>query len=122
MFMSNATSDRDSKINSTGFREDLSEKQPEVLRFLEQELDGPCQKAAVELASRYFTTSERWGARMPTLKRSKLRRELSQQDENENPDPDEPWMAQLPVPESSNDQRSLGRVLRALVSVSQKSA
>ena len=93
--------------------------QPEVLTWIEQHLSGPTQYAGVELAARYFATTERWGERMPMLKHARLNLEL--QEQVPNIDPAERWITEMPIALDSSEQRSLGRVLRALVSVSQAS-
>jgi hypothetical protein len=92
-------------------------QQPEVLTWLERELDGATQLAGVELAARYFATTERWGQRMPPLEHTQLNRELTQQ--VLRIDPPERWILELPIDLDHGDKRSLGRVLRALVTVSQ---
>lgn len=92
-------------------------KQPEVLTWLERELDGATQVAGVELAARYFATAERWGQCMPKLAHMQLNSELTNQ--VLSIDPPERWILELPVALDKNDKRSLGRVLRALVTVSQ---
>lgn len=118
--MSHARPDRVSRTNTSRFRAQLTARQPEVLSWLERELDGSSQLAGVELAARYFETAERWGQRMPRLKHSQLNSELTQQVLSIAPE--ERWMTELPIDLARDEQRSLGRVLRALVSVSQASA
>lgn len=99
------------------FRNQLHANQPEVLRWLESELKGPAQKAAVELAARYFATTDRLGDPMPMLDGSRLKLELERQMlRTESVDA---WTAGLPILVAPAEQRSLGCVLRALVRVCQ---
>lgn len=99
------------------FRNQLHANQPEVLRWLEHELKGPAQGAAVELAARYFATTDRLGDPMPILEGSRLTLELKRQ--MLRTDSVDAWTAGLPAIVTPADQRSLGRVLRALVRVCQ---
>jgi hypothetical protein len=99
------------------FRNQLHANQPEVLRWLENELKGPAQNAAVELAARYFATTDRLGDPMPMLDGSRLKLELEKQMlRSETVDV---WTSGLPLLVAPEDKRSLGRVLRALVRVCQ---
>jgi hypothetical protein len=93
-------------------------RQPDVLTWLERELEGATQLAGVELAARYFATAERWGQPMPPLAHTRLNSELTNQ--VLSIDPPERWILELPVALDQGDKRSLGRVLRALVTVSQR--
>jgi hypothetical protein len=99
------------------FRNQLHANQPEVLRWLEHELKGPAQRAAVELAARYFATTDRLGDPMPMLNSSRLKLELERQMlRTETVDA---WTAGLPLLVAPAEQRSLACVLRALVRVCQ---
>ncbi len=100
------------------FRDELHANQPEVLRWMEHELKGPAQRAAVELAARYFATTDRLGDPMPMLEGSRLKLELERQ--MRRTDSVDAWTAGLPAIVTPSDQRSLGRVLRALVRVCQE--
>lgn len=98
------------------FRIKLCLQQPEVLTWLEQHLQGaPCE-VAIELALRYFETSERWGDRMPILKKSRLNIELANQVPTIKPQ--DRWLTELPVAAKAGDRLAIGRLLRAIVSVS----
>lgn len=85
--------------------------------WVEQHLDGVSADAAVELATRYFDTAARWGETLPVLKKSRLNIELAEQ--VPTIDPRDRWMTELPIPAYSGDRIAIGRLLRALVSVSQ---
>ncbi len=83
---------------------------------MEQHLKGDVAAAAVELAARYFEIAARLGEELPTLGRAELNVELAEQ--LPTIDPRDRWMTELPIPASSGDRIAIGRLLRALVTVS----
>lgn len=98
------------------FRERLSISQPEVLVWIEQHLSGESAEAAIEMAMRYFDTAARWGDALPMLKKARLNIQLAEQ--VPTIDPRDRWMTELPIPAQSGDRIAIGRILRALVVVS----
>ena len=104
-------------LTTPTFRAQLLMNQPQVLRWLEEELDGTCRETAVELAARYFATTTRWGETMPILESSRLSSELEQQTRYQGAGAN--WSAELPIVAEDAQQRSLARVLQTLVRVSQ---
>lgn len=101
---------------SDEFRITLCMQQPEVVIWLEQHLQGAACEIAIELATRYFEVAERWGDRMPILKKSRLNIELARQVPSINPQ--DRWLTELPVAAPGPDRLAIGRLLRAMVSVS----
>ncbi len=91
-------------------------EQPEVILWIEQHLQDQAREIAIELAARYFETAGRWGQRMPILKKSRLNIELSQQ--VLTIDPQDRWMTELPIQVDAADRMAVGRLLRAMVTVS----
>ncbi len=102
------------------FRERLHRAQPEVLVWIEQHLSGESAEAAVEMAMRYFDTAARWGDTLPPLTKARLNIQLAEQ--VPTIDPRDRWMTELPIPAKSGDRIAIGRILRALVVVSNASA
>lgn len=98
------------------FRIKLCMQQPEVVIWLDQHLQGASCEIAIELATRYFEVAERWGDRMPILKKSRLNIELANQ--VLTIDPQDRWLTELPVAAPASDRLAMGRLLRAMVSVS----
>ncbi len=99
------------------FRERLRAQQPEVLLWIEQHLRGESAEAATEMAMRYFDTAARWGDELPLLKAARLNIQLAEQ--VPTIDPRDRWMTELPIPTAaSGDRIAIGRLLRALVAVS----
>lgn len=115
--MAHATHHSPTKETASQHRERLHEAQPEVLIWVEQHLKGDSAEAAVELASRYFDTTARWGETLPVLKKARLNIELA--DQVPTIDPRDRWMTELPIPAQDGERMAIGRMLRALVSVSE---
>ena len=115
--MAHATQPHPTTQDASQFRQRLANKQPEVLIWVEQHLEGESATAAVELAARYFETAARWGDRLPVLRKARLNIELA--DQVPTIDPRDRWMTELPIPVQSGDRIAIGRLLRAIVSVSQ---
>lgn len=115
--MSHAKQNHVLETVSSPFRAKLATEQPEVLVWLEQHLAGATQDAGVELAARYFETTERWGDKVPSLKRARLNTEL--QEQMVSIEPGKRWIMNMPITIKGGDKRTLGKVLQALVSVSQ---
>ena len=104
-------------LSTPSFRDKLLMHQPQVLRWLEEELDGECRTTAVELAARYFETTTRWGETMPIIETSRLASELLLQTLHQ--EAGQSWTAELPIAAEATQRRSLELVLQTLVRVSQ---
>ena len=115
--MAHATQRRSTQQSASLYRERLSAAQPEVLIWVEQHLQGESARAAVEMAARYFDTAARWGETLPVLRKARLNIELA--DQVPTIDPRDRWMTELPIPAQEGDRMAIGRMLRALVSVSE---
>ena len=115
--MAHATRPRPALQSTPQYRESLGERQPEVLIWVEQHLQGESAEAALEMAARYFDTAARWGETLPILKKARLNIELA--DQLPTIDPRDRWMTEMPIPAQDGDRMAIGRMLRALVSVSQ---
>jgi hypothetical protein len=115
--MAQATQPQPTAVSNSLFRDRLGVAQPEVLVWVEQHLSGNSAEAAIELAMRYFDTATRWGESLPVLKKARLNIELA--DQVPTIDPRDRWMTELPIPAESGDRIAIGRMLRALVAVSQ---
>lgn len=95
------------------FRIHLCTRQPELVLWLEQHVQGPAQAIAVELAARYVDVAERWGERMPILKTSRLNIELANQVPTISPR--DRWLTDLPVAASASDRLAIGKLLSAII-------
>ena len=115
--MANAPKLHPTNTSASEFRARLGAEQPEVLVWVEQHLDGTSAVAAVELAARYFEIAARLGEELPRLGKAQLNIELAEQ--LPTIDPRDRWMTELPIPASTGDRIAIGRLLRALVTVSQ---
>ncbi len=115
--MARATHSQPTTVSASPFRDRLSKAQPEVLVWIEQHLSGESAEAAIELTVRYFDTAARWGEQLPVLKKARLNIELA--DQVPTIDPRDRWMTELPIPAQSGDRIAIGRMLRAVVAVSQ---
>jgi len=115
--MAHATRSQPAQQTASEYRERLREAQPEVLIWVEQHLEGKSAEAALEMAARYFDTAARWGETLPVLKKARLNIELA--DQLPTIDPRDRWMTELPIPARDGDRMAIGRMLRALVSVSE---
>ena len=115
--MAQATQPQPAPASASLFRERLGAAQPEVLVWVEQHLRGDSAEATIELAMRYFDTAARWGESLPILKKARLNIQLA--DQVPTIDPRDRWMTELPIPAESGDRIAIGRMLRALVTVSQ---
>lgn len=115
--MAQATQPQPAPASASLFRERLGTAQPEVLVWVEQHLRGDSAEATIELAMRYFDTAARWGEPLPILKKARLNIQLA--DQVPTIDPRDRWMTELPIPAESGDRIAIGRMLRALVTVSQ---
>lgn len=98
---------------------ELQTQQPEVLAWLCQHLQGHSLDTVIEVVARYFETTQRWGDVVPMLRSSRLNLELSTQ--VATIDPGQRWISELPVSLDPADKWMVGRLLRALVSVTQSS-
>lgn len=115
--MSHATRPHSAPNATSSYRERLRASQPEVLIWVEQHLEGVSAEATVEMAARYFDNAARWGETLPVLKKARLNIELA--DQVPTIDPRDRWMTELPIPARDGERIAIGRMLRALVSVSE---